>query len=79
MKFIGFRTVRRTDVASCLQARRAADADYVLPPALDQGSRLKHRVEDLAIEKFVLELPIERLDIAIFPRTFGLDEERLHL
>ena len=37
----------------------------VLPPAFDDDLRLPQRVEDLAVEEFVPEAGVERLDIAV--------------
>jgi hypothetical protein len=51
----------------------------VIPaPFLDQDLRLPHAREYLRVQKFVPELPIERLVVAVLPRTPRLDEERLY-
>jgi hypothetical protein len=46
----------------------------LMSPALDQDLGLEQRIEELAIEKFGAEFPVERFDIAILPRASGLDE-----
>jgi hypothetical protein len=45
-----------------------------MSPALDQDLGLEQRIEEFAIEKFGVEFPVERFDIAILPRASGLDE-----
>jgi hypothetical protein len=44
-------------------------------PVLDNHLGLEHCIENLAIEKFVPKLPIERLRISILPRTTRLDKQ----
>ena len=52
----------------------------VLPtPPFDQDLCFRQRVEDLAVEQFVAQLPVERFDIPVLPGTPRLDEQRLHL
>ena len=47
----------------------------VLPAApFDQDLCLGERVEDLPVEEFITQLAVERFDIAVLPRTAGLDE-----
>ncbi len=47
----------------------------LMSPALDQDLCLEQRIEELAIEKLGAEFSVERFDIAILPRTSGLDEQ----
>ena len=51
----------------------------VLPsPSLDQDLGLRQRVEDLAVEQFVAQLPVERFHIPVLPGTPRLDKQRLY-
>ncbi len=45
----------------------------VPPPAFDDDLRLRGGVEDLAVEEFVAQPGIERLDEAALPGTAGRD------
>jgi hypothetical protein len=45
-------------------------------PALDKDLRLRQRVQHLAVEQLIPELPDIGLDVAVFPGASGLDEER---
>ena len=47
-------------------------------PSLDENLGLGERVEDLAIEEFISEFPIEAFIVAILPRAAGLDIKRLY-
>lgn len=49
----------------------------LLPPPGRQHLGLLQRGEDLAIEQFISEFPVEALDIPVLPRAATLDEERL--
>ena len=53
------------------------DRIVVLSPSLDQHLRLLQSVEDFHVQKFVSELAIEALVVAVLPGTAGLDVERL--
>ena len=44
-----------------------------MPPALDDDLCLVQRVEDLAVQKFIPQLRVEALAIAILPRAAGHD------
>ena len=44
-------------------------------PLLDQDRRFFQCIEDLHVQQFVSKLPVERLAIAILPRTAGFDEQ----
>lgn len=59
---------------------RTARPDRVVltPPSFNQDFRVPKRVEDLPVEQFVAQFPVERLDITVLPRTARLDEQRLH-
>src|SRR3546814_5184645 len=48
------------------------------PPSLDQDPGLGERVEDLAIEQFIAQRPVEALAVSILPWRSGGDVERLH-
>ena len=48
----------------------------VLPPPLNHHPGLPQAVEDLSIEQFIPQPPVETLAIAVLPRTTGLDVER---
>lgn len=50
----------------------------MLAPASNQDFGLPQRVKYFAIEKFVPELAVEALVVAIFPRAARFDVERLH-
>ena len=45
-----------------------------LPPILDKHLRFSQRVEDLTVEQFVPELPVEALVVPVLPRAAGLNE-----
>ena len=45
----------------------------VPPPTFDDDLRLRERIEDLAVEKFVAQPGIERLDEAVLPGASGRD------
>jgi hypothetical protein len=49
------------------------DRIVVPPPALDDDLCLLQRVEDLAIQKFIPQLRVEALAIAILPGAAGHD------
>ena len=51
----------------------------LLPPPLGQDSCLQYRIEDLAVQELVPQLPVEALDIAVFPRTDRLDVPRSNI
>src|SRR3546814_1755626 len=59
---------------------RAVRPDCVVmsPPNLDQDPGLGERVEDLAIEQFIAQRPVEALAVSILPWRSGGDVERLH-
>jgi len=48
-------------------------------PLLDQDRGFFQRIEDLRIQQLVPELAVERLAVAVLPRTAGLDEQRGHV
>lgn len=50
-----------------------ADSVVVLPPSLDQYLCVAQRVEDLAIEQLIAQLPVECLTVPALPRTAGFD------
>src|SRR5664280_1797560 len=45
------------------------------PPAGDEDLRLLERVEEFAVQEFVTQLAVERLDVAVLPGGAGLDEQ----
>ena len=47
------------------------------PPSLDQDLCFGERVEDLAVQQFIAQLPVERFHIAVLPGTSRFDEQRL--
>ena len=49
-----------------------------LPPTLDEHLGLEQGVEHLAIQKFIPQLPVEALHVAVLTRRSWLDVERLH-
>ena len=49
-----------------------------MSPALDQDLGFEQRIEELAIEKLGAEFPVERFDLILLPRAFGLDEQGAH-
>jgi len=55
-----------------------ADRVVMPPPSFDQHLGLGGRVEDLTIEQFVAQRPIEAFVVAILPRRCRGDVERLH-
>ena len=44
-------------------------------PALDKDLRFRQRIQHLAVEMLIPELPDMGLDVAVFPGASGLDEE----
>ena len=54
------------------------DRIVLLSPSLDQHLRLLQSVEDFHVQKFVSELAIEALVVAVLPGTAGFDVERFH-
>ena len=48
-------------------------------PAFDQHLRLRQCVEDLSAQESIVKRSIERLDIAVLPRTARCDEQGLHV
>lgn len=46
-------------------------------PGLDDDLGLLQRVEDLAVQQLIPELPVERLDVAVLPGRARFDEEGL--
>gem|GEM_PF-5580447 len=50
----------------------------MLAPPLDQHPRLRHRVEDLAVQELVAQFAVQALHVAVLPRVARLDAERLH-
>ena len=50
-----------------------ADGVEVPPPAFHDDLRLREGVEDLAVEEFIAQPGIERLDEAVLPGTAGRD------
>lgn len=51
----------------------------VFPPIfLGKNSSFEDRVEDLSVEQFISQFPIEGLNVPILPWTSGLDVECLH-
>ena len=54
-----------------------SDGVVVGSPSLDEDLGFLEAVEDLAVEQFVSQLAVEAFAIAVFPRTAGLDVERL--
>lgn len=48
----------------------------VPPPLLDQDTGFLQRVEDLPVQQLIPQLPVERLDVPVLPRTARLDEQR---
>ena len=49
-----------------------------LPPLGNQYLGFGQRRENIPVEQFVPQFAVERLDIAILPRTARFDEEGLH-
>ncbi len=56
-----------------------SDGVVLPPPAFDQDLGVRHGVEDLPVEQFITEFPVEGVHIAVLPRTPGFAEQRLHL
>ena len=54
------------------------DRIVLLSPSLDQHLRLLQSVEDFYVQKFVSELAIEALVVAVLPGTAGFDVEHFH-
>ena len=50
----------------------------VPPPLLDQDTSLPQCVENLPVQQLIPQLPDERLDVSVLPRTARLDEQRSH-
>ena len=50
----------------------------MLPPLLDQYFGLLQRVKDFPVQQLVSQLAVERLDVAVFPRTPRLDVQGPH-
>jgi hypothetical protein len=50
----------------------------LLPPTRNQGFGFFQGEEDLALEQFVAQIAVERLDLAVFPGTAWFDEQGLH-
>ena len=50
-----------------------SDPVVLLPPLLDHDPCFLQRVEDLPIQAFLPQLPIEALAVPVLPRTAGLD------
>ncbi len=46
-------------------------------PISDKDLGFVQGSEDLAVEEFIPEFAVKRLDVAVFPGTAGLDEKRL--
>ena len=62
----------------CIAERTVWSDLIVFPtPALRQHLCLGQRREDLPVEEFVPEFPVEAFDVAVLPRTSRLDEHRL--
>jgi hypothetical protein len=55
-----------------------SDVIVLLSPTPNQGFGFFQGEEDLAIEQFVAQLAVERLDIAVFLGTSWFDEKGLH-
>lgn len=55
------------------------DRIVVDPPLFCQNLRFLQRVEQLAVQELRAHFPIERFDIAVFPRGAGLNVEGLNL
>ena len=49
------------------------DRIVVPPPTIDDDLCLVQSVEDLAVQKFIPQLRVEALAIAVLPRTAGHD------
>src|SRR5262252_4401488 len=49
------------------------DRIVMTPPAFDDDLSFSEGVEDLAIEQLIAKAGVEALDVAILPRTAGLD------
>ena len=47
------------------------------PPVLDDHSGFEQRIELPAVEQFVAQLAVERLDPCVLPRRPGVDEHRV--
>src|SRR3546814_13582270 len=56
----------------------SSDLVVMSPPGFDQDAGLGERVEDLAIEQFIAQRPVEALAVSILPWRSGGDVERLH-
>src|SRR5580658_2385650 len=54
------------------------DRVVVLTPHVDQDLRFRQAVENLPIQQFIPQLPIEALNVSIFPRTARFNEQRFH-
>src|SRR5271155_599743 len=50
----------------------------VLTPHLDQHLRFRQTVEDLAVQQFIPQLPVEALHVPVLPRAARFDEQCLH-
>jgi hypothetical protein len=46
------------------------------PPSPDHGPGLQKCIENLAVEKFVPKLAVERFHTSVFPEATGHNEER---
>src|SRR5579863_6972335 len=46
-------------------------------PLLDHHLGLLQRIEDLALQAFILQLAVEALTVSVLPGTTGLDVQRL--
>ena len=49
------------------------DRIVMTPPAFDDDLSFSEGVEDLAVEQLIAKAGVEALDVAILPRTAGLD------
>ena len=52
------------------------DHIVLLPPHFDHNLCLLQRIEDLPCKQLISHLPVERLNVAVFPGTAWLDEQR---
>jgi len=60
-------------------AERTVWSDLIIfpPPDLSQHLCLLQRRENLPVEEFVPEFPVEAFDVTVLPRTARFDEQRL--
>src|SRR5271156_7170858 len=62
---------------SVAQRRMRPYRVVVHSPLFDHHLGLLQRIEDLALQAFILQLAVEALTVSVLPRTAGLDVQRL--